>query len=344
MITTPANIAIAGCGAVSTLYYAPALAILQQKGRIGRITAFDPNAAQAHAFAGLVGGTEVSQTFDDLLALPADLLIVASPPMAHADQVIATLNAGKHVLCEKPLAIGSAQARQMIEASVRNNRLLFVGHVRRQFPATNAIRDIVRSGLLGQISAVTCFEGGPFSWPISGSGYFSRASSGGGVLQDIGTHCLDLLIWWLGEPDTIAYEDDAFGGVEANCLVTLDYPGFQAKIRLSRDWAQPNIYRIVGAGGWLEWPVNDARNFRFALSGGDTADTQMRAPQGDDFHQAFARQIEAALDGSRNAVSAADILPAIALIETCYANRAAMTLPWLGPGERARARALSRPS
>ncbi|MFK4809716.1 Gfo/Idh/MocA family protein [Devosia sp. ZW T5_3] len=344
MTAPQANIAIAGCGAVSTLYYAPALAILQQKGRIGRVVAFDPDAARARAFAGLISGTEVSQSFDALVSSPGDLLIVASPPMAHADQVIAALDAGKNVLCEKPLAIGSVQARQMIEAAARNDRLLFAGHVRRQFPATNAIRDIVRSGLLGQISAVTCFEGGPFSWPVSGPGYFSRSSSGGGVLQDIGSHCLDLLTWWLGEPDQIAYEDDAFGGVEANCLVTLDYPGFQAKIRLSRDWAQPNVYRIVGAKGWLEWPVNDPRNFRFALSGGDTADTQMRAPPGDDFHQAFARQIEAALDNDKNAVSAADILPTIAMIEACYANRAAMALPWLGADELARARALSRPS
>ncbi|UXN72369.1 Gfo/Idh/MocA family oxidoreductase [Devosia sp. A8/3-2] len=259
--------------------------------------------------------------------------------MAHADQVIAALNAGKDVLCEKPLAIGGARARQMIEAAARNNRLLFAGHVRRQFPATNAIRDIVRSGLLGPISAVTCFEGGPFSRPVSGPGYFSRSSSGGGVLQDIGSHCTDLLTRWLGKPDHVAHEDDAFGGVEANCLVTLDYHGFRAKIRLSRDWAQPNIYRIVGAGGWLEWPVNNPRNFRFALSGGDTADTQMRAPQGDDFHRAFARQIEAALDNDKNVVSAADILPTIAMIETCYANRAAMALPWLAPDELARAHA-----
>ena len=344
MTPTQPDIAIAGCGAVSTLYYAPAFAILQQRGRIGRVVAFDPDTAHAQAFAGLVRGTEVFQHFDDLLASSADLLIVASPPMVHADQAIAALNAGKNVLCEKPVAIGSIQARQMIEAAARNKRRLFAGQVRRQFPATNAIRDIVQSGLLGPISAVTCFEGSPFSWPVSGPRYFSRSSSGGGVLQDIGSHCLDLLTWWLGEPGTIAYEDDAFSGIEANCLVTLDYPGFQAKIRLSRDWAQPNLYRIAGTKGWLEWPVNNPRNFRFVLSGGDTADTRMRAPPGDNFHQAFARQIEAALDDDKNAVSATDILPTIALIETCYAKRAAMALPWLGPHELARARALSRPS
>lgn len=342
MTAKAANIAIAGCGAVSTLYYAPALALLQQKGRIGSVTAFDPDAARAQAFAGLVSGVTISSNFTELLASPADLLIVASPPMAHADQVIAALNAGMNVLCEKPLAIGSAQAKQMIEAATRNNRRLLAGHIRRQFPATNAIHDIVQSGLLGTISAVTCFEGGPFAWPISGPGYFSRASSGGGALQDIGTHCLDLVTWWLGAPSTVAYADDAFGGVEANCLVTLDYPTFQAKIRLSRDWAQPNVYRITGTKGWLEWQVNDTQNFRFALSGGDVANVQIPASQGDEFHLAFARQIEAALDDNQNAVSAAEILPTIAMIETCYANRTAMPLPWLSPDETTRARTLSR--
>lgn len=343
MTAKGADIAIAGCGAVSTLYYAPALALLQQKGRIGRITVFDPDASRAQAFAGLVSGATISPDFNTLLTTPADLLIVASPPMAHADQVIAALNAGKHVLCEKPLAIGSAQAHQMIDAATSNNRRLLAGHIRRQFPATNAIHDIIQSGLLGTISAVACFEGGPFAWPISGPGYFSPASSGGGVLQDIGTHCLDLVTWWLGAPTTLAYEDDAFGGVEANCLVTLDYPTFRAKIRLSRDWAQPNIYRITGAKGWLEWQANDPQNFRLALSGGDVANVQMPAPQGDYYHLAFARQIEAALDNDKNAVSAAEILPTIAMIETCYAHRAAMSLPWLGPDETVRANALSRP-
>lgn len=337
---TASAIAIAGCGAVSTLYYAPALALLQQRGRIGGVTAFDVDMDRARAFAGLLRQTSVVPSFADLLAGPAELLIVASPPMAHADQVIAGLSAGKHVLCEKPLAIGSVQAQQMIEASARSGRRLLAGHMRRQFPATNAIAGIVRSGLLGDISAVTCFEGGPFAWPVSGPGYFSRASSGG-VLQDIGTHCLDLVTWWLGQPIGLRYEDDALGGVEANCLVTLSYSGFTARIRLSRDWAQPNVYRITGARGWLEWPVNDPLNFTLSLPGSGIANVRAEAPAGDDFHRAFARQIEAALDGSDNAVSASAVLPVIAMIETCYATRTPMALPWLAPEEAVRARALT---
>lgn len=336
-----ANIAIAGCGAVSMLYYAPALALLQQQSRIDGVTAFDPDMGRAKAFAGLLQRADVEPSFTDLLASPADLLIVASPPMAHAEQVIAALNAGKHVLCEKPLAIGIAQAQQMIEASNRSGRRLLAGHMRRQFPATNAIAGIVRSGLLGDISAVTCFEGGPFAWPISGPGYFSRGSSGGGVLQDIGTHCLDLVTWWLGQPIGLRYEDDALGGVEANCLVTLSYSGFTARIRLSRDWAQPNVYRITGATGWLEWPVNDPLNFTLSLPGSGIANVRAEAPAGDDFHRAFARQIEAALDGSANAVSASAVLPVITMIETCYATRTPMSLPWLAPEEAVRARALA---
>lgn len=341
MTATAANIAIAGCGAVSTLYYAPALALLQQQGRIGGVRAFDPDMDRARAFAGLLQEARISPSFADLLAAPADLMIVASPPMVHADQVIAALNAGRHVLCEKPLAVGSAQAQQMIDAAARSNRRLLAGHIRRQFPATNAIADIIQSGLLGDISAVSCFEGGPFAWPVSGPGYFTKAASGGGVLQDIGTHCLDLLTWWLGQPAGLSYEDDALGGVETNCLVRLDYPGFEARIRLSRDWARPNVYRIAGAKGWLEWPVNDPVNFTLSLSGSGIAHVRTEAPAGDEFHLAFARQIEAALDGSANAVSASAVLPVIAMIDACYAARTPMHLPWLAPDEAARARTLA---
>jgi predicted dehydrogenase len=66
---------------------------------------------------------------------------------------------------------------------------------------------------------VEAFEGGQFDWPVRSTGYFTRAQSGGGVLQDIGTHVLDLLAWWFGEPEALLYEDDAMGGVEANCRI-----------------------------------------------------------------------------------------------------------------------------
>ena len=337
------DVAVVGCGAVSTLYYAPALMRLRRRGVVGRITAFDPDAGRAHTFAELADGKTVG-SFDELLELGAGLVIVASPPMLHVAQSIAALEAGMDVLCEKPLAIGAAQAQAMIDAAKRTGTRLFAGYVRRQFPATKAIADFLRSGLLGEITGVTCFEGGPFAWPVAGPSYFSRASSGGGVLQDIGTHCFDLLHWWFGAPDRCDYQDDAFGGVEANCVARLDYGSFQATMRLSRDWAQPNVYRIVGSGGWLAWQVNDPVNYEFQMFGNAPAKVSMTVSDGDDFHQAFVRQIEGALHGGTDGSEVTSVPASVSLIERCYADRVSMRLPWLAPAEAASAESLAEGS
>lgn len=340
-----AHVAVVGCGAVSSIYYAPALARLVQDGRVRRVTAFDPHAERARAFANLAGAELVETSFEDLLTRGADLLIVASPPTLHAAQSIAAMEAGMDVLCEKPVATSAAEATAMIDAATRTVRRLFAGQVRRQFPATRAIADVVHSGLLGDIREVTSFEGGPFAWPIAGPSYFSRASSGGGVLQDIGTHCLDLLQWWFGQPRGVHYEDDAFGGVEANCLARLDYGSFQATMRLSRDWARPNVYRIVGSKGWLTWSVNEALNFDFHLAGNTHSQVLMAAVPGsspDDFQQAFIQQILGAMPAGTGGTELQSVLPTISLIERCYTDRVAMQLPWLAPEEAARAVALPR--
>ncbi|HUS55705.1 MAG TPA: Gfo/Idh/MocA family oxidoreductase [Thermohalobaculum sp.] len=345
------RVAIAGCGAVASTYYARALTSLKRNGRIETVGAFDPDDAKAVKFTQIVGGGTVTATFAELLRCGADLMIVASPPGAHAYQVVEALEAGIDVLCEKPLAIGADEARRMISTAERMGRKLFAGHVRRQFAVTKAIHGLIASGSLGDIRSVSCFEGGPFAWPVHGPSYFSRSASGGGVLQDIGTHCIDLMCWWFGMPANIQYQDDAIGGVEANCLVTLDYQGFRAKIRLSRDWARPNIYRIEGTNGWLEWQVDDLTSFDFGFMDGlDGTRIAMRLNigadlTGDDFHLAFERQISAALDAGRGAdngaVTAEMVLPTIELIESCYANRTQMCLPWLSEDEARRAMQLA---
>src|SRR5438552_10737474 len=116
--------------------------------------------------------------------------------------------------------------------------------------------------LIGPLRSIFCFEGGPFDWPVASYRYFSRSEAGGGVLLDIGTHCLDLLIWWFGMPSDITYVDDSMGGIEANCFLVLQYADFEARIRLSRDWGQPNLYRLEGDHGSISWTVNDAHCFR----------------------------------------------------------------------------------
>jgi len=287
----PCRVAIAGCGAVTRLYYAPALAALAESGEIELAGVFDPDRPSAEAVARRLGARAVDG-LDDLLAHGVELVIVASPPAAHAAQAIAAIESGADVLCEKPLAPTLVAAQAMVAAAERSSRCLSVGHVRRQFPATQAIRDILGSGLIGDIRAVTCFEGGPFDWPIAGPAYFSRAASGGGVLLDLGPHVFDLLTWWLGSPHGQSAEDDAMGGIEANCRVRLDYGSFAADIRLSRDWARPNLYRFEGTKGRLEWVPNDAENLTIKwFDRPEVASIRLGIGHEAPFHRYFERQL-----------------------------------------------------
>ena len=338
----PVRIVLAGCGAVTRLYYAPALARLQRDGSIKVIAIFDPDDGAIATVHNTLPAAVAARCFKDLLALGANVAIVASPPRFHADQTIEALRAGLHVLCEKPLATTSQDAAQIVAAADALGLSAAVALVRRQFPSTRSIKDILDSGIIGQLRAVTCFEGGPFDWPVASPRYFDRNESGGGVLQDIGTHCLDLLSWWLGTPVGIDYADDAIGGIEANCLLRLQYNGFEACVRLSRDWARPNNYHFEGDHGWLSWTVNDIETVEVGFNKAKMSGRLSPWGSSDevpDFIGCFAVQIKSFVNsiqtGAPPPVPARAGRDVLALIDRCYATRRLIEMPWMSPEERA---------
>jgi predicted dehydrogenase len=344
-------VAVIGCGAVARLYYRPALAALERQGTIKVAAAYDPDRSNCREFCRSFGAAEPLRHFSETLTGGAELTIIASPPRYHAEQAIAALRYGSNVLCEKPLAMTSEDAERMIETAQDTGRLLSVGFYRRHLPAARALRNLISSGILGELRSISCFEGGPFEWPIHSPDYFSRATSGGGVLQDIGTHCLDLLTWWLGSPNAIDYEDDAMGGIEANCRIRLDYGSFAAHILLSRDWARPNRYLIDGTRAWVTWTVNDIDRLDFGLCGGTQCyAVTVHERNGHDggmpnIESSFSRQIQSVLEASRGLPS--EIIPAqsglavLKMVEHCYRNRRLMSVPWLSPAEASRAQILA---
>ena len=337
----PLRVALTGCGAVSRLYYRPALKALEDEGLLRLIAAHDPSPAARETFCAAFPGARSEASFESLIALAPDLLIIASPPRYHGEQAIAALGAGIDVHCEKPLAPTLAEGEQMVEAAIAAGRRLSIGLLRRHFPATRAIRQLIASGALGPLDTIDCFEGGPFSWPVQSAEYFQRSAGSAGILQDIGTHCLDLLGWWLGPPTALGYEDDAMGGVEANCRIALSFGNVRATVRLSRDWEQPNRYVIRGRNGWIGWTANETDHFdhglagtgyagRFVLHeesriGGQPALGRAAA----DFDEAFANQLRALIGGDH--VPASEALQALGLIDRCYASRRPMPMPWLEP-------------
>ena len=354
----PINIALVGCGAVSQLYYSPALQELEKSNLLHVKALFDPS---SDSVAQLQKNFPAATCLKDLAELSPqeiDLAIIASPPRFHAQQTIQLLKSGLSVLCEKPMAATVAEAEAMIAAASTAPGLLAIGLFRRFFPATQTIHKIVSLNVLGDVKSFSFSEGGYFQWPVQSPAYFKKATAQGGVLLDIGVHLLDLMIWWLGNPTEVIYEDDAMGGIDVNCRLQCKFAqGFTGEVRLSRDCILPNRYVIQGTKGWLSWDVNDAsdkiqmgfEDSSFALDA-QIHDVETHNPltlgkPSLNFEQSFTSQlcnVIAAIDGKEPLmVPGEQAIQSLRLIESCYRHRTLMPMPWLSASESKRAYQLS---
>lgn len=135
----------------------------------------------------------------ELLGLDCQLISVTTPPALHKDQAIAVLEAGKHLLCEKPLALDTAEAEAMCQVAERHpEQLALVDHQLRFLPARRKAKELIDGGAIGRILAVTVRITSssrmnprePFTW-------WSDAAQGGGILGAIGSHALDGVRWLL---------------------------------------------------------------------------------------------------------------------------------------------------
>jgi len=148
----------------------------------------------------------VERTFtnlDDMLKLPEiDAVSVCTWNAAHAPCTIAALNAGKHVLCEKPMAMNAEEAKAMKEAAEKNGKLLMIGFVRRFGNDCDILMDLISNDQFGEIYYAKATylrrNGNPGGW------FGDKARSGGGPLIDLGVHVIDLSRYLLGRPKPVS--------------------------------------------------------------------------------------------------------------------------------------------
>jgi predicted dehydrogenase len=337
----PLSVALVGCGAVSSLYYAPALQALEKLGQLQVSALFDPNVANATFIHKSFPGAKRIQNFDELSRLDLDLAIVASPPQFHAPQTVQLLRSGVNVMCEKPMALTVAEGEAMVTGASESQRLLAVGLVRRFMPAAQTIHDIVSHKSLGEVKSFYFSEGRVFRWPVQSASYFKE----NGVLRDIGVHVLDLLIHWFGEPEELIYEDDAMGGVELNCRIRLKFAeGIHGEVRLSRDLEFPNSCLVHCSNGQVNWQIDETDKVQIYFKDSSyVLDGQLRqlkdnnifmsGPIAAQFDQCFLDQLKnviAAIRGTEPlAVSGRSGLLSLKAINHCYSNRKLMDMPWL---------------
>jgi len=132
-----------------------------------------------------------------------DIVSVCVPNFAHRECTIMALEAGVNVLCEKPIAMNSAEAEEMIAAARRAGKVLMVGQNHRFDPEAQAAKQFIQDGLLGETyygEAANMRRRGIPGWGV----FHIKKYSGGGPLIDIGVHWLDLVLWLMGNPNPVA--------------------------------------------------------------------------------------------------------------------------------------------
>jgi predicted dehydrogenase len=164
-------------------------------------------------------------SFEEMAADPAiDAVVIGLPNYLHAPATIQMLQAGKHVLCEKPMAMSVAEGEGMIEAARRAGRKLMIAHMWRFDKEILWLRDVVASGRLGKVfkaksHAIWLYEGPrPESW------FVQRKFAGGGALADMGVHSIDTLRFVLGGAcprKVFANADTHFRDIELDDTATL---------------------------------------------------------------------------------------------------------------------------
>jgi len=180
-------------------------------GRVARSLADDVGASAVPSWQELLGDTDL------------DLVVVATTHDALAQISMAALNAGKHVLCEKPVGRNPAEVRQVVAAAGQNGTCLCAGYNHRFHPAVARVREAVTTGQLGPLNFLRARygHGGRPGYDQEWRGIPERA--GGGEMLDQGAHLVDLSLWMLGEFATVSgctetlfwdvapLEDTAFG-------------------------------------------------------------------------------------------------------------------------------------
>jgi len=174
---------------------------------------------------------KIPGAFDSVAALAAspevDAILVTTPNSCHLADVLACINAGKHVLCEKPMAMTSSECRQMVEAARERGVILGVAHVFRFNQSVQRFRDLVAAGRIGK----TIFARSEFSFLADPSHprkwLYDSSVAGAGPIFDIGVHCIDTLRFVLGDEvarvTATAASDERSGDVEAAASLTLEF-------------------------------------------------------------------------------------------------------------------------
>jgi predicted dehydrogenase len=282
------RVGIIGCGGIANGKHMPSLA----KQSKAEMVAFCDIIKEKAEDAAKKFGTAEAKVYTDYRELlkdeSIDVVHVLTPNKSHADITVAALESGKHVMCEKPTAKTSVDARRMVEAAKRTGKKLTIGYQNRFRPDSQYLQKICSRGDLGEIYFAKAHAIRRRAVPTWGV-FLNEEEQGGGPLIDIGTHSLDLTLWMMNnykprsvmgntyhklggransanawgpwDPDKFTVEDSAFGFITMENGATIILESSWALNTLQEGEAKTTLCGTEGGADMMDGLRINGENF-----------------------------------------------------------------------------------
>lgn len=331
------KVAVIGCGSIAKHRHLPEY---MQNKQVKITAVCDIDKERAEKTAGVYQAKAYTDYRTLLKEEEVDAVSVCLPNYLHAPVSIDALNAGVHVLCEKPMATSEEEADQMISAAKQNGKKLMIGHNQRFVASHQKAKELIESGAIGKVYSfrTTFGHGGPEGWSADGkeSWFFKKNKAFIGAMGDLGVHKADLIRYLLQEEFTEVaafVETSAKENADVDDNATLILKSENGTIgTLAASWAytakEDNSTIIYGEKGTLRLEDDPDYSLVAQYANGETVKYELGAIQSNDeggqttthvidhFIESIQNDTTPLIDGEEGKKSLAIILGALESVET----------------------------
>jgi UDP-N-acetylglucosamine 3-dehydrogenase len=242
----------------------------------------DPDRARAEALATPLGARVAGDIAEALADPGLDAVILTVPTPFHHALTLQSAAAGKHVFCEKPIALTLADAREMTAACARAGVRFMVGHVVRFFPEYARIGALLAQGAIGQVGVVRAARLN--SYPYVGRGWYANFDWSGGPVLDMMIHDLDILRWYFGEIARVYARGLSYGPYRPSVDYALAVVRFANGViaHVETSWAHSRFrtaIEVAGSEGILRHSSDETAALRLERTGPPEAQTGVGMPR-----------------------------------------------------------------
>jgi Predicted dehydrogenases and related proteins len=266
-------------------------------------------------------GARCYEDFDTMLSNEAiDIVDICLPTYLHREYVLKAIDRGKHVFCEKPIALSLRDAKDMVRAAGEKGIHFSVGHVVRFFPAYSKAAEVIKEGKIGIPRLIRTTRTGAYPW-WNWNGWYSNYDLSGGPIIDLVIHDFDWIRYNFGDIERVYAKDlaDMKLNGQDHCLITLRLKN-GAIAHIEGSWAYPpgsifgTTFEIIGTEGQIESDSRKSSPVKKHISTGSSSRVMLESPlyHGDEPYTAELREyVNSIIEDREPAISGEDAIKAL---------------------------------